>query len=143
MKKICVVMMIAVLALMFTGCCKRVDLVTKVTTESFDNCLADTQDLLCDPTAEEKAEAASVLSFITSGIMVAGLVTGVPITVAQVQTIFAMFQAGSCVLVTDLRLAVQWYNALTTAMQDKVRVGKMTSPQMMPPTIPALQRLVK
>jgi hypothetical protein len=102
------------------------------------NCLTAAQELFCSPTDEEKAEAASVLNFITSGVDITNMITDTSITTAQVQTIFALIQAGACVLLTDLQLAVAWYETLTATMQTKAMTGKMVSPKKMPPAIPAL-----
>ena len=138
MKKLTVIFLIV--ALMFMGgCCTRV--VDGVTSKNFGNCLTAAQNLLCNPTDQQKAEAAAVLTFLTSGVQIAGLVVNVPITAAQVVTIFGMVQAGGCVVVTDFQTALAWYNALTQAMQKKAMAGKAMV--MMPPLIPALQAWVK
>lgn len=135
-----VIVLALVLSLVSMGCtCKRVDPETMITTDTMANCLTAAQELFCSPTVEEKAEAASVLSFITSGVDIANMITDTSITTAQVQTIFALVQAGACVLLTDLQAAVAWYATLTSAMQTKVMTGKMASQQKMPPAIPALR----
>ena len=136
MKKAIIFMVI----LMLAGCtCKRVDPVSKLETDNFSNCMSAAQSLFCNPTEKQQAEAAAVLTFLTSGVAIASLVTTVPITADQVVIIFGMIRAGACVLTTDLGLAVAWYNELTNVLQAQVMSGKMKGTTQMPPVIPDLQ----
>ena len=52
------------------------------------------QQVICNPDDQQKAEAQSILTFISTGVQVASLVVTVPVTVAEVQTIFGVVQAG-------------------------------------------------
>jgi hypothetical protein len=130
----------AMVLLLLAGCtCKRVDPVTKLETDNFSNCLTVAQELFCNPNEKQQAEAAAVLTFLTSGVQIASMVTTVPITADQVVIIFGMIRAGACVLTTDLGLAVAWYNELTSVIQAQVMSGKMKGATVMPPAIPDLQ----
>ena len=132
MKKLLVIMV--VLALAAPACCTRVDPVTKATTKSFANCLATAQQILCNPTDAQKAEAGSILAFLTSGIAIAGIVVNVPITAAEVQVIFGMIQSGGCVLTTDLQMALAWYAALTATLQTQAKAAGKYKAVAAPPS---------
>ncbi len=99
------------------------------------------QQVLCNPTTQEQAEAAAVLQFIQSGIQVAGLVVSVPVTAAQVQIIFSIVQNGGCVVMSDLQMALAWYDALVAQLQTKARAAKGITP--IPPATPSLHNWVK
>ena len=128
-------------ALMLSACCTRVDPVTKANSKSFANCVAAAQDLLCNPTDQQKAEAAAVLAFLTSGVQIAGLVINVPITVTQVQAIFGMVQSGGCVLANDLQLALSWYSALSATLNTKALQAKAAGAKAVPATPPVINAL--
>ena len=142
MKKLLITLV--VLAMVVPACCTRVDPTTKVNTKSFANCLAAAQQLFCNPTAAQQAEAGAVLAFLTTGVQVATFVINVPITAAEVTQVFSLVQAGACVLTTDMQMALDWYNALVSAIQTKaLQDKKMGAKMIMPPAIPNLQNFNK
>ena len=142
MKKILVlIVVLSIMALPLGGCCTRVDPVTKANTKTFGNCVAAAQDLLCNPTDQQKAEAASVVAFLAGGVQVAGIFINVPITAAEVVAIFGMVQSGGCVLANDMQLALSWYAALSAALNTQAAAAKLTGKKgvaMAPPVINAL-----
>jgi hypothetical protein len=142
MRRILILMVVlAMAALPLAGCCTRVDPVTKVSTKTFGNCVAAAQDILCNPTDQQKAAAAAALAFITSGISIASLVVNVPITPAEVQLVFGAVQGGGCVLAADMMKALAWYAAVTADLQNQAVAGKaagLKAVAAMPPNIDPL-----
>ena len=143
MKKVMVLIAVLamVLALAFTGCCTRIDQVSKASTKTFSNCLATAQDILCNPTPAQQATAASVLAFITSGIDIANIIVPVPITAAEVQLVFGLVQNGGCILATDLQKALAWYASITATLQAESKAGKargLKAVAAMPPNVDVL-----
>jgi hypothetical protein len=140
-KKVLILTIVLVIpVLLLAGCCTRVDPVTKVSTDTFGNCVTAAQELLCNPTPVQQAAAASVIAFITSGIDIGNIITPVPITATEVQLIFGIVQAGGCVLATDLQKALAWYASFVTALQTQTNATKMKGLKatMQPPDISAL-----
>ena len=136
-KLLALIVILSIIALPLAGCCTKIDPVTKASSKSFANCLGTAQQMLCNPTDQQKAEAAAILTFLTSGVAIAGIVTNVPITVGEVTTIFGMVQAGGCVLTTDLQLALSWYAALTATLQTQAKAAGKKG-LMAPPVINSL-----
>ena len=142
MKRILILaVVLSLFALPLSGCCKRVDPTTQVTTKAFTNCVSAAQNILCNPTDQQKAAAAAALAFITSGIQIAGLVTNVPITPAEVQLVFGVVQNGGCVVTSTMMEALAWYAALTVQLQNQAAAGKANGLKAMvnvPPDISPL-----
>ena len=134
---------ILILGMVFNavGCCTRVDPTTQATTKSFGNCLTTAQQILCNPTDQQKAAAAAALAFITSGIDIANIVVPVPITAAEVQLVFSAVPTGGFVLTSAMMEALAWYAAVTVKLQDQaaaqVKAGKK-APVALPPNIDPL-----
>lgn len=109
-------------------------------------CMSNIQKVLCSPTPEQRATAASVKQFIASGAVIAGpmvikTATGLDVTVTYEQAIGALsaVEAGLCVGATDLQLALEWFAAITAVPAKEVL--KMAPRKAIPDTGP-LWRMV-
>ena len=96
--------------------------------------VGNVQQVLCNPTVSQQMEAAAVIDFITSGINVANYVVTVPITVDQAKLIFGAVQAGGCVLLTDLQMALAWFDEIAGQVQAKAMMGGKPAFPMVPDT---------
>ena len=104
------------------------------------------QKILCSPTPEQQATAASIKRFIASGAVILAPIiiettTGAKVNVTYDQAISALsaVENGLCVGATDLRLALEWFTAATAPIM--VKGLKKAPVRAVPDTGPLWQML--
>jgi len=97
--------------------------------------------MLCNPTAEQQAQAEAAMQFIAIGVGFAGPIAGLPITAAQATAILYSVKTGVCVGLDQLTAALAYYDMVAAQVTAKAKVTKMIAP--IPPDVSALKALIK
>lgn len=107
----------------------------------FKDFLGVASDMLCNPTAEQQAQADAAIQFISIGTDFAGQIVGLPITGAQATAILYAVKTGTCVLLTQLHDALAFFDAVSAQVKAKVVVTRAIRP--VAPDVSALRAAMK
>jgi len=89
------------------------------------NAVTAVENVLCNPTDEQRAEADAAIQFISTGAAFIGPLAEVPITGAQATAILTDVKKGVCVTLSNLQAALAYVDGLTTALGDPKYAKKL------------------